>query len=106
MANDNQEEFVMKRLRTLEEPEGFAPNAAWARNRLRALEPDTRRWVWKVVVAAAMLLLFGAIPAARAIAQTGTLSPEAFSRSFHETILDVHWFLYYHFRALQDWWNN
>lgn len=95
MANQNHEEFVDQRLRDLKEPEGFAPSTTHARIILGTRPTaGTGRWVWKAALATMLFLLFGALPAARAVAQTGTLSPETFFRSVHETMYDVHMFFW------------
>jgi hypothetical protein len=89
MNNDAQ--FTDKRLDSLREPDGFAPSSVQARMSLegRAVE-RSGRWVWKAAVAAAVFLLFIALPTARAIAQTGTLSMDAYGQSLHDTMYDVH----------------
>ena len=105
MANDN--EFVEKRLSSLKEPNGLVPNEVQARIRLRTYaKPSSARWVWKVALAAVLLLFFGALPAARAVAQTGTLSPDAFADSLHDTLMDVHMFLFHHLQALHQWFRD
>lgn len=99
MANQNNEEFVNQSLRVLKEPEGFAPSTKHARIMLGTRPAaGAGLWVWKVALATLLFLLFGALPAARAVAQTGTLSPETFFRSFHETIYDVHMFFWHLFQ--------
>lgn len=96
MVNHNPEEFVNKRLGVLNEPKGFAPNAAhvWIMLGARAT-PRSGRWIWKAALATAMFLFLLALPAARAVAQTGTLSLETFFYSFHETMYDVHMFFWH-----------
>lgn len=89
MNNDAQ--FTDKRLASLREPDDFAPSAVQGRMSLegRAAE-KSGRWVWKAAVATAVFLLFIALPTARAIAQTGTLSMDAYGQSLHETMAGVH----------------
>jgi hypothetical protein len=107
MVNHNHDDFVDKRLGALEGPEGFAPNVTQARTRLGARSASgAGRWVWKAALATAIFLFLVAFPAARAVAQTGTLSPDTFFHSLHQTMFDVHVFVIHHFWALQDWWNS
>jgi hypothetical protein len=96
MANQNPEEFVKQRLGALKEPEGLRFSAAQARILLEARRgAGTRRWVWKAALAAAMFLLLIALPAAKAVAQTGTLSPEAFFHVFRQAHDHIFWAIHH-----------
>lgn len=89
MNNDAQ--FTEKRLSSLREPDNFAPSAVRARIDLDGrAAAQSGGWVWKLVVATAVFLLLIAVPATRAIAQTGTLSMDAYGHSLYETMRDVH----------------
>jgi hypothetical protein len=84
-------QFTDKRLESLQEPDNFAPSLVQARIALDGREAaKSGRWVWKLAVATAAFLLFIAVPTARAIAQTGTLSMDAYGQSLHETMFGVH----------------
>jgi hypothetical protein len=91
MNNDAQfaAKFSDKRLSSLHEPDNFAPSAVQARMSLEG-RMTPRRWAWKLAVATAVFLLFIALPTARAIAQTGALSMDAYGHSLYETMRDVH----------------
>jgi hypothetical protein len=102
MANLD-ESFVYSRLDALTEPQGFMPSAAEARFRLQALaDARHKRRVWKAALAAAVILLFIALPAARAVAQDG-LSLETLAQSFHRMLRDIHFFIYHHYWTIRDW---
>jgi hypothetical protein len=51
--------------------------------------------VWKAALAAAMFLLLIALPAAKAVAQTGTLSPEAFFHVFRQAHDHIFWAIHH-----------
>ena len=94
MANpiSNNDEFVEKSLGALNEPEGFAPNAAHAKIRMQGLTaPRSRRWLWGAVPVAAALLVMLTVPAARAVA--GMNEPPV-------SMEKLHWMLMYHWHAL------
>jgi cytochrome oxidase Cu insertion factor (SCO1/SenC/PrrC family) len=89
MANDN--DFVKQQLDKLRAPEGFQPNQAGARIRLRGKEsPESSgRWKWTAVPAAAVLAVAILLPTARALARMDDSS--GFSlREFHFYLL-AHW---------------
>jgi peroxiredoxin len=90
MANDK--EFVDKSLGSLNEPEGFAPNAAHAKIRLEGkAAPRSRRWMWTAVPVAAALLVVMALPGTRAMA--GMNEPPV-------SMEKIHFYLMYHWHAL------
>lgn len=88
MVNDN--EFVKERLDELKD-ESFQPNAAHARVRMRVQEaPRSRRWMWRVAVACAVLAIMLAMPPGRAIAQQGARGLGV----LHDALLELHSVLY------------
>lgn len=94
MANDN--EFVKDRLEALEDS-GFQPDAVHARVRLRTQEaPRSRRWVWRVAVACAVVPVMLAMPSGRAIAQQGGQGLAA----LHDALLEFHNAV---FHAYMEW---
>ena len=87
MANDK--EFVEKSLGSLGEPEGFEPDAARARARLRSREaPSGRRWLWTLVPVTAAVLIAMLLPASRASANVD--SPRA-SLDHIQFMVTYHW---------------
>jgi hypothetical protein len=50
-----------------------------------------------------VFLFFVGFPAVRAVAQTGGLSLESFARAFHQTLFEVHRFVYHVYGTLWDW---
>jgi hypothetical protein len=99
MNNDAQ--FTDKRLSSLREPDNFAPSTVQARMTLEG-RVTPRRWAWKLAMATAAFLLFIALPTARAIAQTGALSMDAYGHSLHETMRDVHMVFFHAFQAIHN----
>jgi hypothetical protein len=103
MANLD-ERFVYTRLDALTDPPGFVPSVAEARFRLQArVHAARQRRMWKAAVAATGILMFIALPAARAVAQGGELSLESLAQSFHHMLRDVHEIIYHHYWTIRDW---
>ena len=91
MANDN--EFVEKRISSLEEPAGFKPNAMRARAQLHALTAHaSRRWRWSLAAAAAAAIVMLVLPIGRAVAS----NPRPLG-SVHEQLMSFHNYVYANF---------
>jgi hypothetical protein len=105
MNNDAQ--FTEKRLASLREPNNFTLSTVQARITLDGRLAGTRgRWVWKAALASAVFLFLFAIPAARAIAQTGSLSFDSFFQSLHRTFLGVHQVVFHLYGLVLDLFEN
>jgi hypothetical protein len=102
MANPD-ESFVSQRLGSLSRPDVFVPNKTKARLRLEGRAVHRRRRAWKAALTAVVFLFFVGFPAVRAVAQTGGLSLESFARAFHQTLFEVHRFVYHVYGTLWDW---
>ncbi len=93
MANDN--EFLEKRMSSLEEPSGFEPSATRARAKLRARaikpERNSRRWLLSAATVSALLVLLVS-HAGPAIA-----SADRPLVSIHEQLLSFHNYVYANF---------
>ncbi len=99
MENDGR--FTEEKLARLEEPSGFAPNAARARKRIEEGPASrSRQWIFRAAIAVAVLILLLALPARRAMAQPGD------GGTFYHVMHHVHWVVVYHWRAIQHFFGD
>src|SRR5205809_422737 len=87
MENHNQEEFADRKLDLLQSPEDTVPDGARGRLLIHArMGVKPRRWALRLAPVGVALVLILAVPAAKAVARTGTFSGD----TIYEVFMQLH----------------